>query len=370
MNGAFQTDCFEILKQRLARGEIGRRDFLKGIALLGVAPLALKSGMLSAQEKQFVLVNWGGDAIKAFDEAFAQPFAKASGLTVKIDGAGPTEGAIQAQVTSGKVSWDVVDADIFSAEALGKKGFVQKINFDVVKKDKILEGGWNDYAVANYYLSYVLVYDKEKYGDTPPKTWADFFDVEKFPGKRTMYKWMVGNLEAALLADGVAPDKLYPLDVDRAFKKIKAFSPNIAGFWGSGAESQQLMLEGEASMGLLWNTRAKLIDKDSEGKITYGFAEGFLGPSSWAIMKDNPAGAEAANAFIASAQDPAGQVKLLELLGNGPANPAAAAMVPAELKKDDCTQPEAVKVQHQLDQSWYVENYSATLDKFLALISS
>ncbi|WP_342642514.1 ABC transporter substrate-binding protein [Rhodoligotrophos ferricapiens] len=370
MNGLFQKDCFEILKLRHERGEIDRRDFLKGLALIGALPLAMKSGVLSAQEKQFVLVNWGGDAIKAFDEAFAKPFSAESGYSVKIDGAGPTEGAIQAQVESGKVSWDVVDADIFSAETLGRKGFLQKIDFNVVKKENILEGGWNDYAVAAYYLSYVLIYDKEKYGDNPPKTWTDFFDVEKFPGKRTMYKWMVGNLEAALLADGVKPQDLYPLDVDRAFAKIKAFLPNIASFWGSGAESQQLMLDGEASMGLLWNTRAKLIDQDTDGSITYGFNEGFLGPSCWAIMAKNPAGPDAANAFIASAQDPERQVKLLELLGNSPANPKAAAMVPEELKRFDCTQPEFVKVQHKLDQKWYVENYSATLDKFLTLIST
>ena len=85
---------------------------------------------------------------------------------------------------------------------------------------------------------------------------ADFFDVEKFPGKRSLYKWGAGMWEAALLADGVAPDKLYPLDLERAHDKIAAFKDNIVSYWGGGAESQSVLMNGEASMAMIWSTRA------------------------------------------------------------------------------------------------------------------
>ena len=84
-----------------------------------------------------------------------------------------------------------------------------------------------------------------------PKTWADLFDAEKFPGKRTFYKWSApGVIEAALLADGVAPDKLYPLDLDRAFKKLDTIKDDII-WWIGGAQSQQLLASAEAPFGQL-----------------------------------------------------------------------------------------------------------------------
>ena len=94
-----------------------------------------------------------------------------------------------------------------------------------------------------------------------PKTWADLFDTEKFPGKRTFYKWSApGVIEAALLADGVAPDKLYPLDLDRAFKKLDTIKDDII-WWIGGAQSQQLLASAEAPFGSFWNGRLTALDQ-------------------------------------------------------------------------------------------------------------
>ena len=205
--------------------------------------MALRSTGALAADKQLVLVNWGGDAIKAYDQAFGQPFFKETGIEVKEDGTGPTEGAIAAQFKSGKPTWDLVDADPFSAISLGKQGMIEPIDYKIVDKSKMRPGfGW-DYAASTYFFSYVIAYDAQKFGSNPPKGMADFFDVAKYPGKRSLYKWGAGMWEAALLADGVAPDKLYPLDLKRAHDKLAAFKPNVVSFWGGGAASQQVMLE-------------------------------------------------------------------------------------------------------------------------------
>ncbi|WP_307436967.1 extracellular solute-binding protein [Labrys monachus] len=370
MNEIFQKDCFDILKLKLDRGEIDRRSFLRGIALMGAGALALQSGAVSAQEKEMVMVTWGGDGTKAFEKAFAAPFAKATGIRVKSDGSGPTEGAVKAQFEGGKISWDVMDTEFFSSKTLGEKGYLGKIDYNIVKKEKIHGSDWHDWGVANYYNTYVMVYNKKKFGDNPPKTWADFFDAEKFPGKRTLPKYMIGAPEAALLADGVSPDKLYPMDLDRAFKKIKDFMPNIVSFWGSAAESQQAVIDGEAVIGLLWGTRAQLVHRDTGGDVTFTFQDALLTPSSWSYMNKNPAGAEIANQFIAAAQDPALQIELLRLVGCSPANPAAAAMVPEDLKPFDCMQPEHLKIMHSVDMEWYGKNYGAALDRFIAMIAN
>ena len=365
-----QQDCIEVLIEKTRRGQIDRRTFLKGMGLMAALPLALRNGVsFAAGDKPLVVVNWGGDAIKAFGKAWTEGFSKATGIPTKIDGSGPTEGAIRTQLSSGRVSWDVVDAESSILQNLGKEGLVQPIDYNVVSKDKVLPGFAYEYGIADYMLSYVIAYDSERFGDKAPKTWADFWDVKTFPGKRTLYKWMNGMLEAALLADGVAPDKLYPLDVPRAMKKIEELKPHVLAFWGSGAETQQLLIEGEVSMGAIWNTRAQVITEDSEDRIKWTFDNALLGCSNWGVLKGNPAGTEAAMKFIAYAQDPQSQVELFKMFGNGPANPAAAALIPEDRKHLNCTDPANLPKQIMLSHEWYTDHYGATLEQYLTHIS-
>ena len=110
--------------------------------------------------------------------------------------------------------------------------------------------------------------------------------------------------------------------------------------------------------------------EDSEGRIDWTYADGFLNPSTWATLADNPAGGETAMRFIAHAQEPEGQIELLRLLGNGLANPAGDALVPAELRRFNCASPENAAKQIHLDMEWYADNYSTALDRFLAMVSA
>lgn len=371
MNGPFLRDQAALLSERLRRGQVSRRDFGRiSAALLGTTAIGLGAGPAFAAEGELVFVNWGGDASAAYDEAYGKPFQAATGIVVKQDGSGPTEGAIQAQFESGNPTWDVVDVDPFSGQILGKKGMMEPIDYAVVDRSKFREGfGW-DYAASTYFFSYIIAYDKAKFGDNPPATMADFFDVEKFPGKRSMYKWGAGMWEAALLADGVAPEKLYPLDLERAHAKIAAFKDNVVAFWGGGAESQSVLLNGEASMALIWSTRASLIEKDSGGDITFTWNQGLISPGAMGVIKNNPGGAANAMAFIASSQDPEKQLVMFRMLGQGPANPAADALLSEEEKRLNPVDPANAAVQIPLDMDWYEANYTSALDAYLAIISS
>lgn len=371
MDEAFQKDCLEILAERVKRGQITRRRFAQLAAMLVAgAPLALRARDASAAAKQLVFVNWGGDAGTAYDKAYGQPFEKETGIPVKQDGSGPTEGAITAQFKSGAPSWDIVDADPFSAITLGKQGMIEKIDYKVVDKNKMRKGfGW-DYAASSYFYSYVIAYDSEKYGDKAPRNMADFFDVKTFPGKRALYKWGSAMWEAALLADGVAPEKLYPLDLKRAHAKIAAFKDNVVAYWGGGSESQSLLLDGEASMAIVWSTRASLIEEDSGGRIKFIWDEGLLSPGSMAVIKNNPAGSDTAMKFIASAQDPQKQIVMFDMLGQGPANPAADALIPADKKRLNPVDPANMSKQIPLNMEWYSEHYAGALDEYTKVISA
>src|SRR5918993_1067098 len=229
--------------------------------VLGAASLAfIPPGVSSAAGRDLVFTSWGGTTQEAQKKAWADPFQKSTGIRVKLDG--PTDyGKLKAMVESGNVSWDVVDVEGDFAVAAAQQGLLEPIDFSVVDRAKLDPRFTSDHFVGSFYYSFVLGYNKSALGGKEPKSWADLFDTKAIPGKRTFYKWSApGVLEIALLADGVAPDKLYPLDLDRAFKKLDSIKSEIV-WWSGGAQSQQLLASGEAPLGQFWNGRVFAVQK-------------------------------------------------------------------------------------------------------------
>jgi putative spermidine/putrescine transport system substrate-binding protein len=370
MNGNFQKDCAAILLHKVHTGAISRRRFIQAVGALLALPLAMRANLSFAQAQQLVLVNWGGDAMDAYASAYGKTFEDETGIPVRMDGSGPTEGAVLAQAQSGRITWDLVDIDPFSAITLGGQGAVQPIDYSVVDRSKFRPGfGW-DHATSAYFFSYVICYDSERYGDRAPTAMADFFDTQTFPGRRAMYKWGVSSWEAAALADGASADNLYPLDIDRAHRKIQEIKDDVSVFWGGGAELQAAMLGGEAAMAIAWNTRAKLIEEDSGGRIKYTWDQGLLQSGAFGVMNNNPGGTENAMRFLATMQIPERQLVMFDMIGQGPANPATDPLIPQDQQRHNCVDPANAQRQISLDMDWYAENYSAALDKYLAEIAA
>jgi putative spermidine/putrescine transport system substrate-binding protein len=347
---------------QIARG-LGRRRLLQGAALLGMAPATLAR---AAGAPEVVLCNWGGDAVPAFTKAFAEPYQKATGGVMTIDGSGPTNGKIRAMVEANSVRWDMCDSGVTGLAELATRNLLAPIDYTVVDKAKVLPGFAYEYGVCNYMFSTVQAWDTSKIKGTP--SLADFFDLKKIPGKRMIRKDSQAMIEMALLADGVPLDKVYPMDVDRAIKKFATIKDALLT-WDTGAQSQSLLRDGEVSMGWLWNTRANLLKAEPGSKIDYSFAGGVLQPGLWVIPKGNPGGKQA-NVAIASMQDPAGQVSLLGALSNGPANPAAAPLVSAALAPADPSSPANAAVQVKISADWYHDNHGATFRRFLEFLST
>lgn len=360
----FIDDALEIAAERQGAG-ISRRDFNRALMVLAAAS-AMPWSSRSFAAGNLVVANWGGDAVPAFEQSYAG-FAEVSGLRLRIDGSGPTEGALKTQVNSGAVRWDVCDGEMYSSYRLGGQ-FLVPIDYGIVDKSLVGYGDVHDFGLANYSYSYVIGYDHARFGANPPKSWADFWDVKKYPGKRSLYKWMSANLECALLADGVQPEQLYPLDVDRALRKIEELLPHIATHWSTGAESQQLLRDGEVSMAQMWHTRAELVKQDTGGKIDWSFEGAIVSPSVWFVPQKNPAGVKAAMEFIAYALRPEVQAKLMEIYNMGPVNLAANELLSPELQAINPTAPDNLKKQVSLNNRWHAEHYGETLERYLALV--
>lgn len=348
----------------LAAKPYSRRNILRLSAALGLAPSAFAAA--KAAPPDVVVCNWGGDAIKAFTNAFVIPYEKATGGKMLLDGSGPSNGKVRAMVEANHVIWDICNSGVTGIGELGPKGLLTPIDYTVVDKSKVVPEFAYQFGVVNYMFSTVQAWDTQVVKSTP--TLADFFDLKKYPGKRMLRKDSQAMMELALMADGVAPDKLYPLDVDRAFKKIATIKDHCL-YWDTGAQSQNLLRDGEVVIGWLWHTRATLLRRDTKGRIDWNFNGGLLQPGLWTVPKGNPAGKQAMVA-IASMQAPPGQISLLGTMGNGPANPQAEELVPQDLRAIDPGQPANAKVQAKIDAMWYQQHGTESLKRFLDMIAA
>ncbi|WP_395105486.1 ABC transporter substrate-binding protein [Actinomadura sp. SCN-SB] len=235
-------------------------------------PLALVAGSLvmalaaacggggTSDEKTLTFTSYGSGYQEAQVQSWLDPWAKANGVKVVQDQ--PTDYAkIRTQVESRRVSWDVVDTEpFFPVGACGR--YAERLDFTKIDKSVFPPGTVSDCAVPDAMYSLVLVYNKDKYGSNPPTSIADFFDTARFPGRRLLPGFASGgSIEAALLADGVTPDKLYPLDYDRAFRKLDTIRKN-SQFWDTSAQSQQALEAKRVDMALVWSGRAYMAVKN------------------------------------------------------------------------------------------------------------
>ena len=282
-------------------GRMDRRTFLALCGASGVAMNAVLAGDAWAAADHVVMWNWGGQSEECHGSAIGNAFTAKTGKGLKFDTSGPLEGKIKEMVDSGNVTADVADADLFNAVSLGPTGHLEPIDYSVVSKDKTLPGYALEHGVSIILYGYAFVYDTEAFGDNPPQNWADFFDTEKFPGTRALYKWANGSLEAALMADGVAGEDLYPLDMDRALNKIKTIKDDSL-YWGSGSEVHSMVVNNEVSMAIVWQNRGRNIEIDTDGQYKLVNNQAMAMPGAYIVPKGNPAGAAVMD-FIATAQE-------------------------------------------------------------------
>jgi len=199
-------------------------------------------------------VSFGGAYQEAQRKGWLEPYAALTGVTFQ-ESEDSANATIKAQVEAGQVTWDIVDVgNDFGLDA--NAALLEPLDYTKIHKDEILPGFAGTYRVADITYGVVLAYNTEKTGGQVPQGWADFFDTAKFPGKRGMWDYSTGGIfEFALLADGVAPADLYPLDLARATKKLDTIKNDLV-YWSSGAESQDLIGKGEVTMTMAWNGRA------------------------------------------------------------------------------------------------------------------
>jgi len=320
-----------------------------------------------AASRTLYVNSYGGVLEDAYKQAFFAPFQAASGIDCKP--VSPVSYAkLRAEVQSRSYEWDLTnmgDVDLAQAEY---DGLTDPLDTSIIKPADFPPGMIRGNGIGGYALGTNLVYRRDSFPNGGPQSWADFWDVRKFPGDRCLFNRPFTCLAFALLADGVPRDKLYPMDVDRAFLKMDEIKPHIKVWWTEGSQSQQLIRDGEVDMISMWSARAvDLINQGVNLELVWNQAENYT--SRWFVPKGNPTAATAWS-FVNFVCQPQRQADFTKLLPYGPANVNAVPLIPQAQARLTPSWPANLAVSFQHDADWLAPRLGAIRERWTEWLAS
>lgn len=310
--------------------------------------------------RELVVADFGGSTSEALQKAVYKPFEEKFNVKITVDG--PFNPAkMKGMAQTGKVTWDVIYNDLYVSYLLAEEGILEKLDYNKINTDGIPEYLLNDYNVVNTVVLHNLAYNSEVYpDDNHPKTWADLYDTNKFPGPRGVYKGPIGTFEQALLADGVPKEELYPLDVERALKKLETIKDDII-WWDTGAIPPQLLGSKEVSLSHAWSSRIAIAAREG-----LPLENEFDGASEWYVGFSVPKGTrdkELAMEFINFSNSPEVLADLFTLLDYAPANKKVINLLPEEKKTLFNSLEQNDTIVHT-DQEYWAKNFEELNKQF------
>lgn len=342
-----------------------RRHVLAGGVAMALAP-AFIPRLARAQAGQVIVRSPGGVLEEAFRKSTCDPFTKETGIEVIL--APSTTGKMLAMFATGNVELDVLDIELAPLLTIAKQDGLAPLNYD---KWKYTDPALIDADVkrptyvGNYFFSTGIGFNTQAYPvGRQPKSWAEFWDAKRFPGARTLPSIGTGTvaLEAALLADGVPADKLYPLDIERAFRSLNVIRPTIRKFWDIGATSMQMLTEKEVVLGSFYSGRVQAA-KDAGAPVEIEWNQQMLQAQVFAILK-GAKNLENARKFIDFAVQAKIQADYFTRYNYGPSNTMALKLMKPEVVSRLANSPEHLPKAFRMDAGWWDENRAAVSSKW------
>lgn len=343
-----------------------RRSLVKAMGG-GLAAMAVPLPSLAAS-KQIVVSDPGGPYTVAYRKAFYDPFEKQTGIKV-VSVARESQPVAQfaAMVQTRNYIWDVTTLTL-SADIpfLEERGLLEPLNLKAADFPGLMPEALTANWLGVDVYSTVLAYRNDKMPKEHPRNWADFWDVKRFPGARSLRRNPLDTLEQALMADGVPIDQLYPLDVDRAFRSLDKIRKSISVWWTGGAQSTQLLQSGEVDMLSLWNARAQAAI-DGKAPVSIVWDQGLYSIEGWGVPKGTPRAAEAKE-FVIFCGDAKRQAAFTDDLAYGPTNLQAYDFIKPERAALLPTAKNNLKGMRLPDPAWWQKNRQAVTERFNAWI--
>ena len=352
-----------------------RRDLLRASAGLGLLPLLGRTARAEEKLESTVVIRTTGGAFgDALKRNFFDPFTKATGVRVVpfVSSYGDMMAKAAAMEAAGNVEWDIISPQFTELQQIS--GLLQDLGdcslMPNVAADGV-PGACGRWGVLYLTGGQVLTWNRELYKDRKPQDWRDFFDTKTFPGRRANpdagSPW--ATLIFALLADGVPRDKLFPLDLDRAFRKLDTIKPDIAVWWKTGSQSAEMWRTSGIAMSLMWSGTA-YSTKHSGTPLEWTYKDAIADFGAWTILKGAPH-PNAARAFINFYMaNPEAHAAFGREEGYTTSNLASQKLLSPEEKKDLISSPEMLAGIIRVDSDWLAKNRASTLDRWNAWVAA
>jgi putative spermidine/putrescine transport system substrate-binding protein len=317
----------------------------------------------AVQARDLTAVGFGGATQEAFHKAYFKPYAAQSGKPVVQD---TYDGGIakqKAMVQAGNPTWDVVQMDENEMALACEQGLLEPLdhsklsNAGDIPADKFAPCG-----VGAIVWSEVMTYDNKKFASDGPKTWADFWNVKKWPGKRGLRKQARMTLEIALMADGVKPSDVYTVlatkaGQDRAFAKLDEIKPYIQ-WWETGAQPLEWLSSGSVAVTAAYNGRIAIANQQG-GHFPLIWNQQLYSMDYWTIIKGTPNLADS-YALLDYMVSPKAQTAFAQAIPYGIVNAKAQAALDKQTLSNLPTAPANLENALLLDTPFWV-NYEEDL---------
>ncbi|WP_192252239.1 ABC transporter substrate-binding protein [Mesorhizobium caraganae] len=348
---------------------------LVGLYSLALLSVGTSGDHATAQDLQVVLASSGGTYEKIVRENWLAPFERATGIKVVVVPSGNTaerRAQVQAMIVSGNVTWDIFVEGEMDAETPDHAERAENIDdFCVQFKDRadLLSRTCTAPGVLFGRGATLITYNKEHFPNGGPTTWKEFWDTKSFPGVRAMPAQIDAwrQLTVALLADGVPVKNLYPMDVDRAFKKLDELRSNVGLWWTSGDQSSQDFRNAEYDAGFMWLTRAMALKNEGQ-PIAWSYHGALLVGDRYAVVAGAPHKAEALRMLKFFLDSPQIQARICEALACTPPSTDALQYMSAEARANI---PSAEQIKSEMvvpDAKWINANKTMLIDRWNAWI--
>ena len=330
------------------------RTTLRPLAI--AAALSVMAGMAHAD---ITVISFGGTNQKAQMKAFYEPYTKVTGSKIIPGEYNGEQAKIKAMVEAKNVSWDVVEVESPELARGCEEGLYEKLDFGKIgNKADFVPAAVTQCGVGVFVWSTILAYNSDTL-KTAPTSWADFWDLKKFPGKRGMRKGAKFTLEFALVADGVKLDEVYKVlgtkaGVERAFKKLDQIKSSIQ-WWEAGAQPPQLLAANDVVMTTAYNGRIATAQKEGKTNLKIVWTNNIYDFDLWAIPVGTPKKEEAYK-FIAFATKPENQAVFAGEIPYGPTNTKGTPLVNKAVLPELPTAPQNMKGAFASNTQFWVEH--------------
>lgn len=332
-----------------------------------LAALVVSSAMVGqgamAQDRTVVFAGWGGTIQAAQRRVYFDAFTKETGIRV-VEVPDVNLAKIKAMVNSGDVQWDVVQTLGLWIPLGTADNLWTKLDYTAINTVGVPPALRSEFGIGNSAYGQVLAYNSKATGDAgAPKNWADFWDVNGKPGRRAMQDTPRYTLEYALLADGVAPKDLYPLDINRAFAKLDKIKSSVAVWWKQAPQVPILLASGEINMTTTSHTRIRDIVASENVPLKVVWNQGLM-TVDWLAVPRGAKRTENAMKLIAFMTRADLQAKLAKESGIGPTNLGALNLL---TEKEREQLPSYYYQQGQMalfDNAWWAKNNDQMMERW------